>query len=80
MVQVNLMSPRLREQHGVRHIELEEVDVEAVLTRLGVEESEDLRVLVNGRAIQFLEGRATALGPDDAVTIFYVGIRGWPGG
>jgi len=50
------------------------------LSRLGVEESEDLRVLVNGRAIEFLDGRATALDPEDAVTIFYVGIRGWPGG
>jgi len=80
MVQVRLMSPQLREQHGVRRIEIEEVDVEAVLSRLGVEESEDLRVLVNGRAIEFLDGRATALDPEDAVTIFYVGIRGWPGG
>ncbi len=80
MVAVKLMSPQLRERHGGRRIEMEAADVEEVLTRLGVDENEDLRVLVNGRAIQFLDGRATALDSEDAVTIYYVGIRGWPGG
>jgi molybdopterin converting factor small subunit len=80
MVQVKLMSPQLRQQHGRRHVEMEAADVEAVLTRLGVEENEDLRVLVNGRAIQLLAGCATELGPGDTVSIFYIGIRGWPGG
>ena len=74
MVQVKLMSPQLRQQHGRRHVEMEAPDVEAVLTRLGVEE------LVNGRAIQLLAGCATELGPGDTVSIFYIGIRGWPGG
>jgi len=80
MVAVKLMAPELRERHGARRVEMEAADVEEVLTRLGVEENRDLRVLVNGRAIQFLSGRATALAAEDAVTIYYVGIRGWPGG
>jgi molybdopterin converting factor small subunit len=80
MVQVKLMSPQLREQHGARRIELEASDVEEVLSRLEVEQNQDLRVLVNGRAIQFLAGRDTPLDPEDAVTLYYVGIRGWPGG
>ena len=79
MVAVKLMSPELRKRHG-RRVEMEAADVEEVLTRLGVDQNQDLRVLVNGRAIQFLGGRATALDSEDAVTIYYVGIRGWPGG
>ena len=80
MVQVKLMSPQLSKQHGAQRVELEVSDVEEVLTRLAVEDNQDLRVLVNGRAIQFLAGRATALRECDAVTLYYVGIRGWPGG
>jgi molybdopterin converting factor small subunit len=42
--------------------------------------SRDLRVLVNGRSIQFLDGFETALADGDAVTIHLSGARGWPGG
>ena len=80
MVQVKLMSPGLRRQHGARRIEVEARDVQQVIGRLEVEENQDLRVLVNGRAIQFLDGRATRVGPDDTVSVYYIGIRGWPGG
>ena len=59
---------------------MEAADVEEVLTRLEIEVDPDLRVLVNGRAIALLDGIATRLGAGDAVTIFSVGIRGWPGG
>jgi len=80
MVQVKLMSPGLREQHGTRRIEMDAADVAEVLSRLGVEEHQDLRVLVNGRAIQFLAGRETRLTAEDSVSVYYIGIRGWPGG
>lgn len=80
MVAVKLMSPQLREQHGARRLELDAADVDEVLERLSVPENQDLRVLVNGRAIDFLEGRATRLAADDTVSVFYLGIRGWPGG
>ena len=80
MVAVKLMAPELRRRHGASRVEMEAADVEEVLSRLGVDENQDLRVLVNGRAIQFLSGRATALETEDAVTIYYLGIRGWPGG
>jgi len=40
----------------------------------------DLEVLVNGRNISFLAGLETALAPDDRVTIFLHGARGYPGG
>jgi hypothetical protein len=59
---------------------MEVADVAELLTRLGIETDQDLRVLVNGRAIALLEGAATALGREDSVAIFSVGIRGWPGG
>lgn len=41
---------------------------------------EDLHVLVNGRNIDFLAGLETPLTADDAVTLHYVGARGYPGG
>jgi len=40
----------------------------------------DVEVLVNGRNIEFLEGLETPLRPADQVTIFYSGLRGFPGG
>ena len=40
----------------------------------------DLRVLVNGRGMQFLDGLETALAAGDAVTVHLSGARGWPGG
>ena len=42
--------------------------------------SRDLRVLVNGRSIQFLDGLDTPLEAADTVTIHLAGARGWPGG
>jgi molybdopterin converting factor small subunit len=40
----------------------------------------DLRVLVNGRNILWLDGVETKLGADDSVTLHHSGARGWPGG
>ncbi len=40
----------------------------------------DVEVLVNGRNIEFLQMLDTPLGPADQVTIFYSGVRGFPGG
>ncbi len=40
----------------------------------------DLRVLVNGRSIEFLAGVETELSEDDAVTVHLAGARGFPGG
>ncbi len=40
----------------------------------------DLRVLVNGRSIVFLEGLDTRLLADDTVTLHLSGARGYPGG
>jgi len=40
----------------------------------------DVEVLVNGRNIEFLQMLDTPLGSADQVTIFYSGVRGFPGG
>jgi molybdopterin converting factor small subunit len=40
----------------------------------------DVEVLVNGRNIEFLKMLDTPLGSVDQVTIFYSGVRGFPGG
>jgi len=40
----------------------------------------DLHVLVNGRSIDYLDGLATPLRESDAVTVYRMGARGWPGG
>ncbi len=40
----------------------------------------DVEVLVNGRNIEFLSMLDTPLQPADQVTIFYGGVRGFPGG
>lgn len=42
--------------------------------------SRDLRVLVNGRSVAFLDGLETLVGESDAVTLHFSGIRGFPGG
>ena len=46
----------------------------------GGEANADLRVLVNGRDVTFLDGLATRLTPDDTVTLHMTGARGYPGG
>ena len=46
----------------------------------GDEMHEDLRVLVNGRSILFLQGLDTALTEHDTVTVHFAGARGYPGG
>ena len=40
----------------------------------------DLRVLVNGRSILWLDGVDTKLENSDTVTLHHSGARGWPGG
>ena len=40
----------------------------------------DLRVLVNGRSIAFLQGLETPLEKRDKVTVHLTGARGFPGG
>ena len=40
----------------------------------------DLRVLVNGRSMLFLEGLDTVLDEGDTISVFLAGARGWPGG
>ena len=40
----------------------------------------DVEVLLNGRNIEFLKMLDTSLRPTDQVTIFYSGVRGFPGG
>ncbi len=40
----------------------------------------DLRVLVNGRSILWLDGVSTAVEDTDSVTLHHSGARGWPGG
>lgn len=40
----------------------------------------DLRVLVNGRSIAFLDGLDSAVSEDDTLTLHFAGARGFPGG
>ncbi len=40
----------------------------------------DLKVLVNGRSIEFLAGLRTPVGERDTISLFLAGARGWPGG
>lgn len=42
--------------------------------------SRDLRVLVNGRDVDFLGGGETKLEEEDRVTVYLHGGRGFPGG
>lgn len=46
----------------------------------GEELRSDVEVLVNGRNIEFLDRLDTRLRPADRVTIFFSGLRGFPGG
>ena len=75
------MAPSLREQHGAKELQSDATSVAEALGELSINpDNEDLRVLVNGRAIAFLEGAATALTAKDVMSVFYTGIRGFPGG
>lgn len=49
-------------------------------SRAPAEPHRDLRVLVNGRSIAFLDGLETPLSPTDRVTVHLAGARGYPGG
>jgi molybdopterin converting factor small subunit len=40
----------------------------------------DLRILVNGRSVAFMNGLQTALEKKDKVTVHLTGARGFPGG
>ena len=64
--------------------ELAERGGEAVTTAffgaVGQAPVEDLRVLVNGRSVAFLDGFETRLRADDTVTLHITGARGFPGG
>jgi molybdopterin converting factor small subunit len=42
--------------------------------------NQDLRILVNGRSVVFLDGLDTKLQQDDTVTVYIAGARGFPGG
>ena len=57
--------------------ELADGGAEALRERL---DSVDLRVLVNGRSIGFLDGLETRLEKKDTVTVHLSGARGYPGG
>lgn len=75
------MAPQLRKQYGAKEFESDAANVAEVLGELGIDgANEDLRVLVNGRSIAFLEGIATALESDDVMSVYFTGIRGFPGG
>lgn len=94
--EVRLLGGELRALLGDRCVRAEARHVRELLdelVRLGGDElaarlfeddrrtmSRDLRVLVNGRSVAFLEGLDTKLAADDAVTLHFSGIRGYPGG
>jgi molybdopterin converting factor small subunit len=42
--------------------------------------NQDLRILVNGRSVVFLDGLDTKLRREDTVTVYIAGARGFPGG
>ena len=46
----------------------------------GCTPNQDLRILVNGRSVVFLEGLDTKLRQEDTVTVYIAGARGFPGG
>lgn len=81
MSRVKLLAPQLRKQYGAKEFESDAANVAEVLGELGIDvANEDLRVLVNGRAIAFMQGTATALEADDVMSVYFTGIRGFPGG
>ena len=75
------MGLALRKRLGARSLELPAGSVAELLDALEVDrEDEDLRVLVNGRSIQWLDGMDTRADEGDVVTLHYSGVRGFPGG
>lgn len=42
--------------------------------------AKDLRILVNGRSVVFLEELDTKLQQEETVTVYIAGARGYPGG
>lgn len=79
----------LREGLGASGLESDADDVRTLLDELAqlggprIAErlaSIDLRVLVNGRSILFLDGVETKLAREDTVTLHLAGARGYPGG
>ena len=79
----------LRGLVGASRLESDAKDVRGLLDGLrakgdaaltGRLDSIDLRVLVNGRSILFLEGLDTKLAENDTVTLHLAGARGYPGG
>lgn len=88
MAEVRLLAG-LRRQLGAKRLESSAPCVRALLEELaarGGEDvrellfGEDLRVLVNGRSVRFLDGLETELREDDDVTLHLAGARGYPGG
>lgn len=78
---MRLVAPELRARHGgARELASEARTVRELVAELGARVDQDLRVLVNGRAIALLEGMETRVGADDLVSLYYAGIRGFPGG
>ena len=81
MPKVKLLAPSLRKRLGAKELQSDAGSVAEVLEELGIEaDNEDLQVLVNGRAMPFLAGTETALEASDVMSVFYSGIRGFPGG
>ena len=96
MPEVRLLGGPLRERLGDKRVEVADGPVAGVLDELIARGGEalrgmffeadretlhrDLRVLVNGRSIQFLAGLETPVGAADTVTLHFSGIRGFPGG
>jgi len=48
--------------------------------RDGTQLSRDLRILLNGRSVAFLDGLDTPVAESDCLTLHLAGIRGFPGG
>jgi molybdopterin converting factor small subunit len=76
-------------RYGAREQRVSGTSVDAVLREAPVppavlfpngELNRDVEVLVNGRNIAFLSGLDTPLAPNDRVTVFLHGARGYPGG
>jgi molybdopterin converting factor small subunit len=75
------MAPSLRERHGAKELQSEAGSIAEVLAELGIDAGNvDLQVLVNGRAMAFLAGTETVLEASDVMSVFFSGIRGFPGG
>jgi molybdopterin converting factor small subunit len=57
-----------------------EAAAEQIFDADGCTPSQDLRILVNGRSVVFLDGFETKLQEEDTVTVYIAGARGYPGG